>query len=333
MLIFPKAFFLLLLLLSLLDSQEIFCYVAKKHFRKDISSSINKIVCSDLLRKKKNTYIRKIHDAFVIIEVIEAQAGENLTDSEVFTFIESQSDQQLYHHGYSWGRCNSFKAWFAFTPSPKPPLLNEKKIKFPIKTLKKYCRSWQVQFASYKGGQSKIVDFTENYLDLSSYRQGTLSLSCRPIENHDVGSILWFLFFLGDLPLKVPYQDQILEFSGSSHDKILLWINLVRQENGLSRSLAHEKDIFIYQKDDENLFSILHNLVYLREKQVKITEKFQILGENKVKGANLEEALKLLWFSPSHRNLILNHAADSVSLKIRQEVDLLFIALFFLRRY
>ena len=68
--------------------------------------------------------------------------------------------------------------------------------------------------------------------------------------------------------------------------------------------------------------AIRHNLSALGAVRDSLLKKgIEALGEDRVRGRNIDELVGLIWMSPLHRDLVLNPVADAMGIAVRQDSE------------
>jgi hypothetical protein len=145
-------------------------------------------------------------------------------------------------------------------------------------------------------------------------KTGVISVNCLPKEPAWVGWQEWALIptshpQLGTIPFNDSFKD---DAKVDEMTKFMTWINRVRSEQKRMPSTVLTEDLGPVAKDTLlSSDSIEHDRRQLGTfKKILIPKGLDLVGELRVHATSMHDAAKLLWWSPPHRDLLLNANAE-----------------------
>lgn len=195
------------------------------------------------------------------------------------------------HRGFYYGKCSNSHFYIVTTPSPVDP--HSSKLE---DNLRSECMSYNVS-RSLEGGLSEIVS-----LPIKRLKSSSSSIVCR-LRNSDQE---WFLF----PPLEISQN--------SSTQNLVGWLNHQRNIHKLNELHEHKALSLVAKRLIANSGPIHDRLLIkkLYTDLVKVPDfgEIKFLLEDRVAGKTLGEIQDLLWWSPKHRDLLLNSKSKRVGL-------------------
>ena len=200
--------------------------------------------------------------------------------------IQALAKQQMtteHHRGFYFAKCSDTQFYIITTPSPVEPSSPDLE-----GTLKQQCISYQIDRAQRTGLSERIS------LPLKRLKGASSTVICKLVNSNQE----WFLF----PPLDIEYSRSPLN--------LVDWLNQQRRSHILPDLKEHPSLRQIAQNLLINL-KPLHNRSEI-EKSFKLLIKqpdfsgARFIMEDRVSGKTLGEVQDLLWWSPKHRDLILN---------------------------
>ena len=219
-----------------------------------------------------------------------------------------------FHNGYFAYQCSHRRAVVLSFPAPFALPLTNHKIDLQGKSdLSTHCQSFQWRWSERNRGRS--INLSKKALHIHNERSGYLALICVPKAPAWLGNQEWFLVPTGP----AGGDDKPMERfnSGQTPDATRLqsWINQKRKEHGLG-PLVTDSILLDAVRSLGQSKAIRHNKAALATAAKRHSSR-RFIGENRVKAKDMTEITKLLWISPTHRDLML--AADAAYLGIHLE--------------
>jgi hypothetical protein len=199
--------------------------------------------------------------------------------------VQSVLKEQLklnHHRGFNIGHCSERSHWYILSyPSA---ISMEPKEEFNESDIKKHCRAYRIDFIGDHDAKSRSYHSDDREID------GVRALTCYPKDRDEPEE--WILEPTGTKLKSLPYSTStsMKDFIASVRNRYKL--NPIKftpftTHAGLSHS-RHE----------------------LRKVRSLLEGKgLHLIGENRVKTQSLKEAFFLLWYSPRHRDLLLDPKA------------------------
>ena len=263
-------------------------------------------------------------------------ADSQLTKSKVTRLAAEQAKKQD-RSSFTIGRCSDSVGYGLFfesaTPLPTKLALKNNKVQLPVKALKAQCQTYQVAFAP-AALKSKITSSSQTvaiqkdqFLDMTKLEPpGSVSLTCLRRDAPAAGPVLLALWpFTGHLgPTKgvdalFTYRPESPANCQTMTSKCLLaWINGIRSRS-VQQLVSISPDLQALADQAVADSSIRHDRPAMA-KAGRGLKALDLIGEDRVQGHTLEAMLDLLWFSPKHRDLLLDTKATHIGIGWSTEV-------------
>jgi len=281
-----------------------------KH-RKDMGSKMTSFVCNDKLRNLDGIFAAKLFDAQIEGQLLTNKFGKPVKTQDLETAAISLA-KSLHYHGYTFGACPNGNGFTMATPAPEPLLEN----KLPLGALRNHCKSWRVDFA--QAGLYKPVSLPINGASYESPESnGLVSVTCQPKKPSWLGPKQWYMKPTGKFTTTIP-NSLVLDGDKSIKIRFVNWVNKNRGTLGLG-ALEIKQNLNISADTLSVSNSIAHNRTIIKSVASQLKENgYHFLGENRVKGKDLDQIAKLLWMSPRHRELLLNPKANLIGINIKK---------------
>ena len=294
--------------------------------RSDLKDFFQSSLCdrsSTKINLKRRAWTRGLFEASIQISTLEINKNKTVSYRNLARYARWFMHKNV-HRSLSFGRCSKNRAWVASSPLPRPLVFHGKRFWIP-KNIQSVCKNFYIRYAYVSGGSSLLVAAQGNSsIDTLKFNPGMLSLSCVPNSPKWAGPELWALVPVGGVsfPSLPDYSALALVEDKSIDEKsaaLGAWINMRREEEGIPAinfSLEPLKAAASKLTAKDHLF---HN----RKLMDRVSRNFDdipytLLGENRVQGGSLTEMAWLLWFSPSHRDLLLSNQAQVGSVKTKE---------------
>lgn len=300
--------------------------LAKIKERSDLKVILSKYLCQASSLDSDQLWSESIYDADISIRVLTKKTTRPHSD-RVLKQLSIRLAQSQKHLGYSYGICSKQRAWIASTPAPVPLKIKQNLITLELKSLTSFCRKTTVMNAKFKNGRGILVPELRAGVYKIPEPMTMTSISCLPKRPSPLGYQPWYLVSLNSLPKMPPHYPSGKKLGDA--DRTIIWINHIRRSHGLA-NLQKLETKFVRQSYKELIASksIIHNRPLLLSIKERLThQQIDFIGENRVIGASIKERLRLLWFSPRHRNLLLNKKATH--LFVQDETPPLSVIMFF----
>lgn len=225
------------------------------------------------------------------------------------------------HEGYAYGLCSPQEAWILSSPSRGAlSQWTEEGLQIDLKAMQGYCGKVGIHYAKVSGDLPKelmkIKSETEDTLVLHPelLEPGTIGLTCYPAATGK-GPELWSL-----VPIHSAKTDTI-PFFASHHregtEGLIQWIQDIRKAQGLPLLKTEIPLLRNFAKQLVADPSIRHpHAKLMAQKRLLAKKKINILGENRVKATTNEQMAWLLWYSPTHRQLLLHKSASALGFDV-----------------
>ncbi len=263
------------------------------YLRNDLAPLVKQLACT---AKKINPVKLMFHIGEPLdIRLIAKKAQSS--NNELMALAKSLAKIN-FHHGFFFGQCAFNQDFIGSVPAPFA--FNQKNVRAVMDS---YCRKLSIDYARLDGGisQKKRLD------------NAIASYTCYPISSNKHGPLLWYAKLIQkkqDLPPIPERQGEIL-----NERDFFAWINRVRKKEGMKALLVGEE---LLQEETRKLASFLgvgHNRVVINEVSHRLwLAGYQFLGENRALAENFQELASLFWFSPRHRDLLLDQKAETLAL-------------------
>jgi hypothetical protein len=283
--------------------------------RKDISKILEPIFCGQSF-SPEHLWKYDIFDGQIEAFTVEDLHTRPIDEQDLWDRAKSIATVR-HAGGYVAGLCPSNRGFIATMPAPTPLLIKNGKLLLPLSKLNSECQSWTIDYTAFAGGRSTPMEQGELQKKWSSLRPGMISVSCQPPSPRWLGPKIWYF-----IPIKkeellknpTPEFDSSLSLSQRQNhgqddlqNQLVTWIQKIRQKENLPP--------FQLDKATSAAASLLStNLTIDHDRSLlnKIKQNFEnptmsFVGENRVQGSNLKHIVWMLWNSPKHRDLLLEH--------------------------
>ena len=288
--------------------------------RKDIADRIGTILCAGTDSPSAlplALWDRGLSDAQIEGRLLERRFGQEPNLLSAQRKARSIAQMRRYQ-GYAYGKCHDGRAWALALPAPSPIRRQDTTLHIPVSALTSGCETWRIDYAQNSGGDSIRLEHLTDKIDTKTLAPGILSVSCQPRKPSWQGPVQWFLTPIGAPPSANVPSEEILRTGKNAEKGIIAWINHLRVK--LKRAvlvsrieLIHEAGILAIDR------SLTHNRKLLRAASSNLSsQNLNFLGENRVKGRNVQEIAWLLWHSPRHRDLLLHKDARLIGITMRK---------------
>lgn len=273
------------------DFQRRYSQSICEHLDKDVSSYISSINIYDTQTEfQKYTPKKAVKNLINLVKKATIQMAE-----------------KNFHHSYSYGICGN-TGWGISFPAPTPIHTIEKTINLSDQNFEAFCKKVLLQKVNLDFGKSETLHL-EKSITLPSNFTGIVSLTCFPHHPKWLGPVLWYSIKFADQNFN-DTKMFTLETNEKNEIQLLNWINKRRSENKLSTiEFLNNTEINILNQYSSD-HSILHNKIKIQKLKNEFKNlNYQFLGENKALAPSISGLARLMWYSPSHRDLLLNEDA------------------------
>lgn len=212
--------------------------------------------------------------------------------------------------GYSAGLCSKTSGWILAFPARTPLLVDGYKIQ--MSEFGGCTEAIKVFWASDQSGRSRELLGKAGQFSIPKVEAGFFGIECGPVNGVGIARE----FYLGS-SRHHSYTPPLLEnIGGGSHSaKLHKWINKVRAREGLM-AVSLALDLSEAAKDLAVNQNVQHDSEALESWRKKLSQKkINLIGEDRVTGSSLEEAIFLLWASPRHRDLLLHPTVTLIGIE------------------
>ena len=229
----------------------------------------------------------------------------------------ASANEQL---GFAYGVCAEGGGWAMAFPSPSGFSLENNVLKFPG-VISKLCvtGSLKTAFVPESRGHSLGMKMTGFSSVAVPSQKGYAAVSCVLKMFPQSGPREWALVPVSGAN---PDASEIGRQSFSKIDRTIdSWINEKRRLENLP-SMTSSKDLFLAASSLIAKKEVRHNLSALGAVRDSLLKKgIEALGEDRVRGRDIDELVGLIWMSPLHRDLVLNPVADAMGIAVRQDSE------------
>ena len=254
-------------------------------FRKDLET-LKEIPCQD--PSSYDFWKVGVFDSQIRVGLYKSRG--QILEKAIHELAKKQMETEQ-HRGFYTGKCSNSHFYIVTTPSPVDPYSSKL-----VDNLRSECISYQVS-RSLEAGLSEIVS-----LPIKRLKSGSSSIVCR-LRNSEQE---WFLF----PPLEISQK--------SSTQNLPDWLNHQRSIHKLSELHEHSSLNLIAKRLIANS-GPLHDRLSIKMHYADLVkvpdfDQSKFLLEDRVAGKTLGEIQDLLWWSPKHRDLLLNSKAKRVGI-------------------
>lgn len=271
--------------------------------RDDLRVSAGSLVCNHD-KKLTDAWQLAIYDVLLAIKLVEPSADLN---QQALSYA-----QQTGNFGYTHGKCPpKGPTWLLSVSAPYRPRVNKGYLEFAAE-LSNYCREFAAMYAGNGLFLPKKLMITNRRVLLPKKSNGVVALACRkPPKGSKHGSRLFYA-----VPVGKPTTELVLskKLVGNDKSAVVKWLSSVRKSLGRSPLVQQELD-----SSTKTRFAVHHDRKELANIGKKLKNR-KLLGENRVRGYSLSEALAMLWLSPFHRQLLVDKRARYIDIKISHRV-------------
>lgn len=256
-------------------------------------------------------WLHGLYDAQVEGSLIMSNTGTKKLPMSIATERAREIAIQTKKNGYASGSCAQGMLWAAAFTSSEP--LAIKNDWLDLSSHKSYCAGdVGVHWVAAQQGSSVKIPEVRNRYKLPK-KDGYVSVVCST-EN---GPIEVFLAPVGKSKIGLPVG--LAANNMDEAQQVLSWINAVRAREG-KNAISLGAPLMESSKALSGAGAVTHDIRKINEESQRLKAlHFNLLGEDRVHGKDLEEALTLLWISPLHRDLLLSGAATYAGLTILRE--------------
>ena len=256
------------------------------------------------------------------LKIYETLLAAKLTTHAISAHTAKNFAAHTANFGYMFGKCKTQKHWLLSVSAPFPAKISHNSLLLNPE-LKKYCRSLTAMHAPSGLLPASSMPIHKHKITLPQQR-GLVAVSCRSLHPTRTGPRLLYAIPIKSPSLTVPLMpQQATAFAMTSN-----WIKALRKK--LKRKPLK---YLPYKKDQPPRFSVIHDRQELQRQKQKLAQKrIEFVGENRVTGKNVQEALGLLWVSPYHRQLLLHEEADRVYISTTRKDKRMLIVMIFARK-
>jgi len=294
-----------------------------QNLRMDLQETLPKILCKKI-RSIPTTRELWQHNFFETqldaAWIRSADAAVPLVADDIGALAREQALTKK-HEGYAFGLCSHEEAWILSSPSRGPlSQWTAEGLKFDLKAMQGPCGKVALHYAKVSGGLPKelmkIKSRAEDTLVLHPelLEPGTIGLTCYPADAGK-GPELWSLVPIHNA------QTEAIPFFASHHrggtEGLIQWIQDIRKAQGLPRLKTEIPLLRNFARQLVADPSIRHpHAKLMAQKRLLAKKKINILGENRVKATTNEQMAWLLWYSPTHRQLLLHKSASALGFDV-----------------
>jgi uncharacterized protein YkwD len=299
------------LIIAIISSVISSMSLAAPAHRKDLDDSLKKLICTRAPLSPQSILSFGLSDAQIEGQLLVPRPGQIVPVEDAASRARTMA-RVLRYKGYTFGSCPDGSAFGVAMPAPVP--MGDAMV--PIASLNEHCRSWRADYAKATGGQPQQLKLQSGKLQVPK-AAGIVALTCQPSKPRWQGPVLWHMFPTAQLSKKTPGR-KAFQIRRSTEESLKHWVNLIRAQESV-KPLKFDRHL---DKQADALaigHSLNHNRLLLESSARRLAEfDLKLVGENRVKGANVDEIIWLLWHSPRHRSLLLNEEATHMGIKVAQ---------------
>lgn len=291
--------------------------------RTDLQDILPKLLCKNprSIPSTRELWQHKFYETQLDAAWIRsADAQQPLIVADLATIAQDQA-QAKQQRGYSYGLCSPQEAWIVTSPSRGPlGQWTAEGLQFDIKAMQERCGKVGLHYAKATGDRPKELmkmrSTEEQTLVVHPelLEPGTIGLTCYPADSR-LGPELWSL-----VPIHDANTESIPHFAAHHREGItglIQWIQEIRKAQGLPLLKTEIPLLRNFAKQLVADPSIRHpHAKLMAHKRFLAKKKINILGENRVKAATNQQMAWLLWYSPTHRQLLLHKSASALGFDV-----------------
>ncbi len=289
---------------------------SKPMSERQIPLSLSAILCARQATAA-DFFTNGVFDAQVQVVRLTPTAGQKLTRDQARERAKKLATQHE-QGSYAYNTCADGGAWALALPVADAVTVENQNLKLP-QALNLTCVAGTLKtlFVPEAKGRALALPRSANNVAALPNQRGYASVSCVFKQNQNAGP--------REIAL-IPVQGASIDAADvgkkslASVDKNLeAWVNEKRRLENLP-ALTANKDLNEAAKSLIGKKLITHNAQALSTARTLLTNKgVEPLGEDRVRGRDINELAGLLWMSPAHRNLILDPSADIMGLAVEQD--------------
>ncbi len=292
--------------------------------RTDLQQSLQSLFCQNQQRIPDTRELWRLGVFETQLDAAWIRSGDDQHELVTDDVAQIAREQALAksHGGFAFGLCNAQEAWILSTPaSAAVTSWTKEGLKIHVQNFRAQCPTLSVHYARATHGLPKLIVKTSSKQDESLMlhpellEAGTIGLTCHPAGKATRGPELWSL-----IPIKQPPVEQVPGFiANPSEDlqNLILWVQKIRNLQGLKPLQTSHPLLKTFANQLAQSTSIRHpRALLLEQKKILARKKIVVLGENRVKATSTEQMAWLLWFSPTHRQLLLNKDATALGFDV-----------------
>lgn len=270
--------------------------------RPDLQKPIGQLICAG----SQNFFTKELWS----YRIFDAQI--------IGTWDGNKAEDRPGYSGYVSSLCAN-RRWVAWTHSAFGVEEQDDRFVLPEAELATQCRRAVIAFAPAAKGDIQILGSSGISKKAGD---GTVGVQCYPKTPKQQGPSLWFLLPVGRGPLdEAPFEGARVQAPAD----ILQWVNRARAGVGRAPLIMAPAAAHILTQELASP-TVQHDRSALKSIRAKLAQhSIVLLGEDRVQGDNLAQAVWLLWNSPLHRHLLLR--ADAHWLDIHSQGTTLVLVL------
>ncbi|WP_141731199.1 hypothetical protein [Oligoflexus tunisiensis] len=298
-------------------------WLPAQSLRTDLQSILPKLLCKGgkIIPSSRELWKHQLYETQLDAAWIRsADDTQPLIPEDLATIAKDQALAKQ-HHGYAYGLCTAHEAWILSTPAADAlSTWTADGLKLNLKIMQGRCEKVALHYAEAGQGRPKQIKKMRSraaetlFVHPELLKPGTIGLTCYPADKKQ-GPELWSL-----IPIQNVKTDRIPHFTSHHREGtggLIQWIQDIRKAQGLT---VLKTEIPLLRNFANQLVadpSIRHpHAKLMAQKRLMAKRKINILGENRVKATTNEQMAWLLWFSPTHRQLLLHKKATALGFEM-----------------
>jgi len=236
----------------------------------------------------------------------------------------------LHFAGYVGGVCADGSGFAVAMPATAGLVARRDVMELPAGALEKRCASVRLDFAPAKGGAPRPVERVGAGFSRTKLGDGVVTVTCNTKSPQWLGPVSWFAVPVGAGPTSHVPEFKRLELADDSAAGLRDWINALRVAEGLPATYAADPDLDALADRLAAGSQATHDRRAMQREQRKfdsLGKIIRLIGEDRVRAGDLQEAAWLLWNSPTHRGLLTDSSATHVGVHVRRADDGVFVVL------
>lgn len=219
---------------------------------------------------------------------------------------------------YAYGLCGDGSAWAMAFAVSDPVTVENNQLKIPV-AFERSCvpGTLKALFSPELRGRSLGLAISKNNLALLPDQKGYAAVSCVMTRDRNGGQREVALVPVAGASIDV--ADIGKKSFAKIDENLTAWINEKRRIENLP-ALVEQKDLHEAAKSLMGSKLISHDLATLSSTRKALNNRgIEPIGEDRVRGRDLNEIVGLVWISPAHRDLILNPSAELVGVGVQKD--------------